>query len=114
MIRSKKEMRTELREHMRDGDGTVSITHMVEKEDMRNCRLMSIIELPVGAGIGEHRHDNETEYYIILRGEGIVGAQDGEKPVHAGDIVVTGNGESHSIRNIGSTPLVMNAVIITD
>jgi len=113
MVRSKKEMNTELREHMRGGEGIVSITHLVEKEQLHNCRLMSSIEIPIGASIGQHTHENETEYYIIMEGEGKVLEADGEKTVGSGDVVVTGHGESHSIRNAGSTPLFMVAIIIT-
>jgi len=113
MVRSKNEMNTELREHMRDGNGTVSVTHLVEKDDLHNCRLMAKIELPIGASIGPHTHHGETEYYIILEGEGIVTEAEGETAVGAGDVVITGNGESHSIRNAGTHPLFMVAVIIT-
>jgi len=114
MIQKKADMRTELRERMRDGEGTVTITHLVEQENLRNCRLMATIELPVGAGIGEHTHTDETEYYIIHTGEGLVGEKDGEKKVYAGDVVITRDGEAHSIRNTGSIPLVITAVIIND
>ena len=52
MIRRADEMRTEQRDHMRDGEGTVYITHMVEKDELPHGRLFAKIELPVGAGIG--------------------------------------------------------------
>lgn len=114
MIIKRSSMREEVRENMRGGEGSVYITHMVEKEQLTNARLMAMVEIPPGGGIGEHKHELETEYYIILEGEGEVKEQDGTKSVGVGDVVVTGNGESHSIRNIGSRPLTMAAVIIND
>jgi mannose-6-phosphate isomerase-like protein (cupin superfamily) len=39
---------------------------------------------------------------------------DGEKIVKKGDLVITGNGASHAIRNEKSEPLVFLALIILD
>jgi mannose-6-phosphate isomerase-like protein (cupin superfamily) len=36
-----------------------------------------------------------------------------DTPIKAGDVVVTGDGASHSIKNTGTTPLKFIAVIIT-
>ena len=114
MIRKRSEMTTDRRERMRDGEGTVSITHMVTREEMQNGRLFAWIELPVGASIGPHTHDGETEYYAILSGKGEVTESDGVKQVTGGDMVITGNGASHSIANTGNDPLQFIAVINYD
>jgi mannose-6-phosphate isomerase-like protein (cupin superfamily) len=99
---------------MRGGSGEVVITHMVPSNSMINARLMAELTLEPGSGIGIHRHDKETEYYIITDGSGIVVEDDGEKTVSKGDIVVTGNGNSHSIKNTGNTTLKFIAVIVTE
>lgn len=114
MIRKKSDMRSEKKEKMRDGNGTVSLTHMVEKEEMQNGRLFAWISLPVGASIGPHVHDGETEYYAILSGEGEVSEDDGVKKISGGDMVITGGGASHSIANTGGTELQFIAVINYD
>ena len=67
-----------------------------------------------GSGIGQHKHIKETEYYIITEGSGVVLEDDGKKDVIKGDVVVTGNGQSHSIENTGDTVLKFIAVIITE
>ncbi|HOJ98958.1 MAG TPA: cupin domain-containing protein [Termitinemataceae bacterium] len=113
MIRRRNEMRLELKERMRDGEGTVSLLHLVEGSTMKNARLLSEVTIPPGASIGEHRHDAETEYYIILEGEGTVIDNGVPQKVHAGDVVITGDGASHSIKNTGTIPLKLLAVIIT-
>lgn len=114
MIIKKQNMKQETRKEMRGGKGEVLITHMVPAESMINARLMAELSLEPGAGIGLHRHDKETEYYIITEGSGVVKEDDGSKEVSKGDIVVTGDGQSHSIKNTGDTVLKFIAVIITE
>lgn len=114
MIIKKSEMKRETRKEMRGGSGEVEILHMVAPESMKNARLMAELTLSPGSGIGPHRHDKETEYYIITEGSGIVTEDDGKQSVSNGDIVITGNGQSHSIENTGDEPLKFIAVIITE
>ena len=114
MIIKRTEMKSETRKEMRGGHGEVEILHMVDSASMKNARLMAELTLSPGSGIGSHQHDKETEYYIITEGSGIVIEDDGEKSVQKGDIVITGNGQSHSIKNTGNDPLKFIAVIITE
>jgi len=114
MIIKKADMKQEIRKEMRGGSGEVKILHMVSPESLTNARLMAELDLAPGSGIGLHRHDKETEYYIITEGSGIVVEDDGDKNISKGDIVITGNGQSHSIKNTGNTVLKFIAVIITE
>ena len=113
MIVKRNEMFKEIRKQMRGGEGDIEIINIISKENMKNCRLMAYVNIPVGASIGNHEHLNETEYFIILKGQGIVVDEGIEKEVKEGEVVVTGNGASHSIRNTGNETLIMIAVIIT-
>jgi mannose-6-phosphate isomerase-like protein (cupin superfamily) len=79
----------------------------------KNCRLLSEIEIPPGAGIGRHDHQAETEYYIMLEGHAEVEDNGTKALVGPGDVVVTGNGAAHSITNTGMKPVKMIAVIVT-
>lgn len=114
MIIKKSEMKQETRKKMRGGAGEVEILHMAAPDSMKNARLMAELTLSPGSGIGPHRHDKETEYYIITEGSGIVVEDEGQKAVSKGDIVITGNGQSHSIENTGNKPLKFIAVIVTE
>jgi mannose-6-phosphate isomerase-like protein (cupin superfamily) len=114
MVLYSKEMKSEERKNMRGGDGTVTITNHVKKEQMKHCRLFCEMSIPAGGSVGEHDHVDETEYYYIKEGMGIVIDDGIDKEVSRGDMIITGGGASHSIRNIGTTPLVITAVIITD
>lgn len=113
MIIHRTDMKVELKEKMRAGDGVVTMRHLVDPASMKNARLLAELTLPPGASIGDHEHLSETEYYIILSGTGVVIDDGVEKPAAAGDVVVTGGGAHHSIKNTGDVPLVFHAVIVT-
>ncbi|MDR2305102.1 MAG: cupin domain-containing protein [Treponema sp.] len=113
MIIARKDMKREQREKMRDGEGIVSFTRLVDCEHEKNIRMLSEISLPPGASIGYHQHNNETEYFLILSGNGTVNDNGTERPVSAGDAAIAGNGASHGIKNTGKEPLVFHAVIVT-
>jgi mannose-6-phosphate isomerase-like protein (cupin superfamily) len=106
-------MKTETKEKMRDGEGHVSFVHLADCEKEENIRLLAELTLLPGASIGNHKHEKETEYFIILSGSGTVDDAGKQTPVRAGDAIITGNGASHSIKNTGNVPLVLHAVIVT-
>jgi mannose-6-phosphate isomerase-like protein (cupin superfamily) len=112
MLITSNQMEKEIKKNMRGGEGEIEILHLVKKEDLTNARLLSKIIIPPGAGIGEHDHVDETEYYIILEGQGIANDDGKDINVKSGDVLVTGNGAKHSIKNSGKSDLVMIAVII--
>jgi mannose-6-phosphate isomerase-like protein (cupin superfamily) len=113
MVIQRKDMKTEIKDKLRGGEGSTTMLHLADGAAMKHGRLFSEITLLPGASIGEHRHDNETEYYLISEGTGIVADNGKDVPVGPGDLVVTGDGASHSIRNTGKAPLRFVAVIIT-
>jgi mannose-6-phosphate isomerase-like protein (cupin superfamily) len=113
MVIQRGEMKSEKKEKMRDGEGTVTFNYLVDCEKEKNVRMLAELTLPPGASIGYHRHDSETEYYFIISGSGSVNDNGTERAVKVGDSVITGNGASHSIKNTGVVPLVFHAVIVT-
>jgi mannose-6-phosphate isomerase-like protein (cupin superfamily) len=113
MIKRKAEQVIEVRKNMRGGAGEVTIRHCLNKEEIRaKCRLCAQLVLPPGAGIGPHHHDNEDEVFIIQQGQGVVTDSGKEMEVEAGDAVLTGKGDSHSIQNTGENDLVVTAIIM--
>jgi mannose-6-phosphate isomerase-like protein (cupin superfamily) len=106
-------MEIEKKEKMRGGDGFVTLTYFVPRDTEKNVRLIAELSLEPGASIGYHKHDNETEYFIFLSGTGLVNDNGTELAVNAGDVVVTGNGASHDVKNTGSVPLVLHAIVVT-
>jgi mannose-6-phosphate isomerase-like protein (cupin superfamily) len=113
MINLRGSMKTGTKEKLRGGEGTVHFTYLADCEEEKNIRMLAELALPPGASIGYHRHDNETEYFLILSGAGEVNDNGTVRPVKTGDAIITGNGASHSIKNTGSIPLVFHAAIVT-
>jgi len=114
MIIKNSEMKISERKEMRGGNKTVKIQEVVKPELLLHCRLFSTLTLTPGCSIGQHEHTDEIEYYYILEGEGIVTEKTGEKTVTKGDVVITGWGDSHAIRNDSNTDLKFLAVILLE
>jgi len=113
MIRKPQDMRDQVRENMRGGEGAITIRHCFEKDEIKaNVRLCSMLTLPPGTSIGAHQHENEEEVFIITAGSGVLDDGTAETPVSAGDAILTGNGESHAIRNSGDGNLEIVAMIM--
>lgn len=72
MVLKKENMSTVVRSRLKGGKGDISFLNFADCTDFRNCRLLSEMTLPVGASIGEHTHENESEYYIISEETGLV------------------------------------------
>lgn len=113
MIVTSSDFNVHVRSNLKGGDGDVTVTEYVPADDMVNCRLLCEQLIPVGGSIGLHTHIKETEFYIITQGKGRVVEDNGEVEVSTGDVVVTTDGESHSIYNIGDDDLKMTAIIVT-
>ncbi|NPV53892.1 MAG: cupin domain-containing protein [Firmicutes bacterium] len=113
MIREAKEMAREIRERMRDGKGSVEITHIFKQDELRGkARLVARVTIPPGASIGFHEHNEEEEIYYIISGKGLANDNGTTKLVGPGDAILTGGGAGHAIENAGDEPLEMVAVIL--
>ncbi len=113
MIVRKKEMRTQVRANMKGGTGEVTVLHLVDPENLANVRFVGEMTIPPGASIGEHGHAQETEYYLIAEGIAVASDNGKEEKVRKGEVIVTGGGATHSLRNSGTTPLKVIAFIVT-
>ena len=114
MLYKRNELKSEIREKPRGGSGNATFLHLVEGKGAvhKNTSLLAEITLPPEASIGPHSHTEDMEYYIILEGNGMVNDNGTEKAVTKGDVMITGNSETHSISNTGDVPLVFHAVIV--
>lgn len=114
MIIKSKDMPVSVKEHLQGGSGSVECTVVVPRSSMIHARLFNLLRLCKGDSIGVHEHHDEVEYYYILKGEGIVSGPNGDEVANVGDVVITGWGASHAIRNDGDEDLVFLAVISTE
>ena len=75
-------------------------------------RLFNHVVLHPGCALGWHVHDDDSETYYILRGEGEYSDNGTLTTVGAGDVTFVGPGEGHSIRNTGDGDLEFIALIL--
>ena len=113
MVLKKKNMATVVRSNLKGGNGDITFLNFADCTNLKNCRMLSEMTLPVGASIGEHAHNNESEYYIISEGTGMAVDNGVERTVEPGDLVVTNHGETHKLVNTGNTSLKVIAMIVT-
>jgi mannose-6-phosphate isomerase-like protein (cupin superfamily) len=69
--------------------------------------------LPPGGASGEHLHTRTEEVYLLLSGRGEIALDGRRSPVAAGDLVLTGLGTTHGLRNTGDGPLDWLVIEIT-
>ena len=102
-----------LREFMRGGKKYVKMTELSSALPEK-MRLFNVLTLVPGASIGYHVHEDETEMFYFLEGNGRVQDDDAFHDVSAGDAMATFSGHGHSVENTGDTNLVILAAIVLD
>ena len=114
MVIKAKDMEIQHVTGLRGGDGTLEKRIIAPADENLHQRLFGRFTIPKGCSIGNHQHLGETEYYYILKGEGILTEDGVETVMKVGDVSVTGYGSSHSIRNDKDEDLEFVAVILTE
>lgn len=113
MILKKDLKRTEIKNNMREGKGDIAITHITGSEILgKNCRLFAEIVVKPGDSIGNHQHNGEQEIFYFLRGNGIVTDNGETIEIGPGDVMVTPDKSSHSVKNTGNEDLVFIGLIL--
>ncbi|MBI9105926.1 MAG: cupin domain-containing protein [Spirochaetales bacterium] len=113
MICRKGEHRIETRENARGGNGKVLINHLLESEQVFNkSRMFSSVTLEPGASLGYHIHENEVEFFYILKGAAKINDNGSEYILYPGDTLFTGDGEGHYMEACEGEPLEYIAIII--
>jgi len=113
LIKTEDDFRKEMRLCPRGGKGVLTIKHMLESEEyFAKGRMFAKAILEPGSSLGLHVHKNEMEFIYILSGVATV-VDNGEKEIlHRGDVLYTGDGDSHSIANNNNTDLEYIAIIL--
>ena len=114
MIRKSNDCQIEYREHMRDGDGTVQLTHFITgpAELCEKGRLFAKITLKPGCGIGYHVHEGDSELFFILKGTAEYSDNGTITQISAGDVAICPPGEGHSIANRTDEIVEMIALVV--
>ena len=113
MIRKATDFKTEYRENMRGGNGTVELTNFVTPAEMNDKgRLFANITLKPGCSIGYHVHENDTELFYLMKGTVLYNDNGTEYTLSAGDVMICPAGTGHSIANNGEETAEVCAVIV--
>ena len=102
MIKTAGHQQVRIRENVRGGEGAL-VFHdfLMAEESFGAGKLFSRTVLPVGASIGEHRHDGEFEVYYVLAGTVEVLDGGAWTALDRGDMHLCASGETHAVRNRG-------------
>lgn len=113
MVKSKESFKTEVREAMRGGNGSVKLTNFITPDELYGKgRLFGKITLEPGCSIGYHVHENDCEIFYILKGTATYSDNGQTKTVYEGDVTVTPAGTGHSISNDSDSPVELMALIV--
>ncbi|MBE6696451.1 MAG: cupin domain-containing protein [Ruminococcaceae bacterium] len=113
MIKNFDDFKTELRENMRGGDGTVTVTSFVTAEELNDKgRLFGKITLKPGCGIGFHVHEKDSELFYILKGTAVYDDNGTKTTVTAGNVTLTPAGTGHAIKNESDEDVELIALIV--
>lgn len=113
MIRKKEDMELLHVENSGNVKGELTKQFLLYSDETYGKTAMcATIELPHGSMIADHDHTSDSEMYYLLDGEAVVTDNDDTHILHAGDVVFTGNGNRHSIRNESGKTIRFLAVIL--
>ena len=113
MIRKASELKTEYRENMRGGNGTVELTGFATPAELNDKgRLFANVTLKPGCSIGYHVHESDSELFYLMKGEALYNDNGVEYTVHAGDVMICPAGTGHAVANNGQETVEICAVIV--
>jgi len=113
MIKKAAEFKTDYRENMRGGNGTVEITNFVTPAELNDKgRMFANITLKPGCGIGFHVHEAESELFYLMKGEVLYNDNGVEQVLTAGDVMICPAGTGHGVTNNGTETAELCAVIV--
>lgn len=102
------------RDHLRpetgchDGAGTVGVFRpFLRGAGAGVVDFIDLVVVPPGASIGRHAHGDNTEWYVILDGEGSMWFGGQERAVGRGDVLVNPPYGEHGLVNGSAAPLTL-------
>jgi len=113
MYKRSKEMRCCDIAGMKGGPGTVRFSHW-PGELPEHVRVVSLVTLMDGDGIGYHVHEKETEIYYMIEGELVFNDNGNAVIAKSGDAMFTGSGEGHMVLNRSGKRASFLAVIVME
>lgn len=96
-----------------NGKGEIIFHHKFEREQMfGKSRLCAEITIKPGCSIGMHAHDDAEIFYVLEGALVSINPDGSEEPFLPGDAMLTGGGDSHSVRNDTGKDAKMLAIVM--
>jgi quercetin dioxygenase-like cupin family protein len=90
------------------GAGSVLAARVVDRPAGEPLRFLDLVEVPVGATVGRHRHSTgDEELYVIVSGTGEVELDGAVLACGPGDVILNRPGGTHALRVTGPETLRM-------
>jgi mannose-6-phosphate isomerase-like protein (cupin superfamily) len=97
-----------------DGVGEVQLLRAYDRaEGGPLVELIHLVIVPPGSTLGRHRHGDDSEWYVILDGEGTMHVDGHDVPVRRGDVVVNRPFGEHGLTNDAANDLHVMVFKIT-
>ncbi len=106
-IKKKNDMQSSEVSNCHEGIGSILWTGVLDRQDPGSNIVHFIHDdvLPPGTSIGPHQHTNDSEYYYIVSGNGVMTLDGVEHEVSDGDITVVYPGGTHGLANCSDKDL---------
>jgi len=106
MIKNLNEVPLEDFSECHDGIGILRHSQLLgEKDSACALRFINYTILPPGTSIGNHKHSDDQEIYLILEGEGEMYLDGVTYPVKTGSVIVNKPFGTHGLVNNGQRDL---------
>jgi mannose-6-phosphate isomerase-like protein (cupin superfamily) len=93
----------------KDGWVDMQVQFLINEKNCGSDRLLvGWTVLPPGAQHDRHRHFHCDEFWIVIKGHGVMYLEDGtERPSREGDVVYTPRGHWHGFKNTSDEDVVL-------
>ncbi len=96
-----------------DGVGSVRSCRLLTQADFKSkCNFIDYAVIPPNSSIGQHRHDNNEEIYLIIEGSGTMTVDDHAFRVKPGDLVVNRPQGQHGLYNDSTSDIKLFVIEI--
>ncbi len=89
-----------------DGVGVLKHKELFSGEEFKSgLRFMNYTILPPGTTIGDHKHENDEEIYVVLEGKGIMHLDGNSFEVKSGSVIRNKPYGTHGLVNTGDSDM---------
>lgn len=91
-----------------DGWINMQVQFLVDQKSAGSDKLLvGWTVLPPGARHDRHRHFHADEFFVVLKGHGMIYTDDGEEPSGKGDVIFTPRGHWHGFNNTSDKEVIL-------